>query len=79
MVNSFGGSVSRKAYSTNHGDLITKTTINREVKTRGGPMQDGFSTDEKAVDTLVKTSRLMATVQAKFKECLNVLTQSVNK
>ena len=56
-----------------------ETTINREVKVRGGPMQGGFSTDEKAVDTFVKTSHFMATVRAKLKERLDVLTQSVHK
>ncbi|KAG1692280.1 Glutamate receptor 2 [Nymphon striatum] len=79
LVNGFGGSVSGKPYSTIHGDLITETTINREVKVRGGPMQGGFSTDEKAVDTFVKTSHFMATVRVKLKERLNVLTQSVHK
>ena len=79
LVNGFGGSVSGKPYSTIHGDLITETTINREVKVRGGPMQGGFSTDEKAVDTFVKTSHFMATFRAKLKERLDVLTQSVHK
>ena len=79
LVNGFGGSVSGKPYLTIHVDLITETTINSEVKVRRGPMQGGFSTDEKAVDTCVKTSHIMATVWAKLKERLDVLTQSVHK
>ena len=30
--------------STIHGDFITETTINQEVKVRGGPMQGEYST-----------------------------------
>ena len=62
LVNGFGDSVSGKPYSTIHGDLITETTMNREMKVRGGPIQGGFSTHEKAVDTFVKTSHFMATI-----------------
>ena len=37
--NGFGGSLSGEPFSTIHGDLITETTINREVKVRWSPMQ----------------------------------------
>jgi len=36
--NGFGGSMSGEPFFTIHGDLITETTINKEVKFRGGPM-----------------------------------------
>ncbi len=79
LVNGFGGSISGKPYSTIHGDLIMGTTINRETKVRGGPMQGGFGTDEKGVDTFVKTSHFMANVRVKLKDRLNVFTPSVHK
>ena len=79
LVNGFGGLVSGKPFSTIHGDLINETTINREMKVRGGPMQGGFSTDEKAVDSFVKTSHIMAGIRVKLKERTKVLTKSVHK
>ena len=42
LHNGFGGSLSGERFSTIHGDLITETTINREVIVRGGPMQGGY-------------------------------------
>ena len=77
--NGFGGSLSGEPFSTIHGDLITETTINREVKVRGGPMQGGYSTNEKATDTFVKTSHIMAKLRATLKERLNILTPSFHK
>ena len=41
IANGFGGSLSGQKFSSKHGDLIIVTTINREVKVRGGPMQGG--------------------------------------
>ena len=41
QTHGFGGSISGEPFSTVHGDYITETTINREVKVRGGPMQGG--------------------------------------
>ena len=80
MVNNYrGGSVAGKQYSNIHGNLITETAINRDVKIRGGPMQGELCTDEKVVDNFVKTNHLMATVRAEMKERLDVLTQSVHK
>ncbi len=66
-------------FSTIHGDLITETTINREVKVRGGPMQGGFSTDVKTVDTFMKTSHIVADLRGKLKERLNVRSSSSHK
>ena len=72
LLSGFDGSVSGKLYTTIHCHLITETTINREVTVRGGPMQGGFSANEKAVDAFVKTSHFMANVRVKLKEPLNV-------
>ena len=79
VKNGFGGSLSGEPFSTIHGDLITETTINREVKVRGGPMQGGFSTDVKTVDTFLKTSHIVADLRGKLKERLNVLSTSSHK
>ncbi len=78
-LNGFGGSLTGKPFSTIHGDLITEVTINREVKVRGGPMQGGFSTNERTTDAFIKTSRIIANIRGKLKEKLNVLTSSVHK
>lgn len=48
MENAYGGSRTEQNFLNIHGDLITETTINREVNVRGGPMRDGFSTSERA-------------------------------
>ena len=64
MENDLGVSLSGQPFSTIHGDLITETTINREVKYRGGPMQGIYSTSEQATDTFMKTSHLMAKLRA---------------
>ena len=77
--NGFGGSLSGEPFSTVHGDYITETTINREVKVRGGPMHGGYSTSLRANDTFVKTSHLMAEVRSALKEKLHVLTSSSHK
>lgn len=79
VENGFGGSLSGKPFSTIHGDLITETTINREVKVRGGPMQGGYSTNEQAMDTFIKTSHIMAKLRSLLKERLDVLTASTHK
>ena len=77
--NGFGGSLTGDKFSTVHGDLITETTINREVKVRGGPMQGGYSTSLKTTDAFIKTSHLMAKIRRKVKDRLKILTTSVHK
>ena len=42
-------------------------------------MQGGYSTNEKATDTFVKTSHIMAKLRATLKERLNILTPSFHK
>eukprot|EP00795_Rhopilema_esculentum_P008010 gene8010-13918_t len=79
LENEYGGSVSGESFSTMHGDLITETTINREVTARGGPMQGGLSTDITAVDTFMKTSHFIANLRMKLKERLRVFTTSSHK
>ena len=75
----FGGSMSGEPFSRIHGDLITKTKINRELKVRGGPMHDGYSTSEQTTDTFIKTSHIMAKLIATLKERLDILTSSTHK
>ena len=36
--NGFGGSLTGDKFSTKHGNFIIETTVNREVKVRGGSM-----------------------------------------
>lgn len=38
--NGVGGCITRGSFSTVHGDFITEVTVNREVKVRGGLMQE---------------------------------------
>ena len=71
--------MSSEPFSTIHGDLITETTINREVKVRGGPKQGGYSTNEQTTDTFIKTSHIMAKLRATLKERLDILTSSTHK
>ena len=79
LQNRFGGSISGEPFSTIHGDLITETTINREVKVRGGPMRGGYSTFERTTDAFIKTSHLMAAIRRKLKEKLSYVTSSTHK
>ena len=79
LANGFGGSMSGETFSTIHGDLITETTINREVKIRGGRMRGGYSTSEETTDVFIKTSYIMATIRSKLKEKLAYVTSSVHK
>ena len=75
----FGGSLSGDPFSTVQWDYITETTVNREVKTKAGPMHGGYSTSLQATDTFIKTSHLMAKVRAALKEKLHILTSSTHK
>ena len=79
VENGFGGSKTGQNFSTIHGDLITETTINREVKVRGGPMRGGFSTSERANDVFIKTSHLMAAIRRKVEEKLSYITSRAHK
>ena len=75
----FGASRTANPFSAIHGDLMIETTINREVKVRGGPMQGGYSTNIESMNKFVKTSHLMAKVRSTFNEKLHQLTTSVHK
>ena len=61
-------SMSGEPFSTIHGDLITETTINLEVKVRGGQKQGGYSTNEQTTGTFIKTSDIMANLKATLKD-----------
>ena len=77
--NGFGGSLSGEPFSTIHGDLIIETTINREVKVKGGPMPGGYSTSKSTTDAFIKTSHIMAKIRAAIKKRLHILASSVHK
>ena len=77
--NGFGGSVTGEPFSTKHGDLIIETTVNRDVKVRGGPMQGGYSTNLNATNTFIKTTHLMAKLRSALKKKLHLLTSSKHK
>lgn len=79
QTNGFGGSLSGEPFSTVHGDYIRETTINLEVKVRGGPVHGGYSTSIQANDTFIKTSHLMVKVHTGLKERLHVLISSKHK
>ena len=75
----FGGSLTGDKFSTKHGDLIIETTKNREVKFRGGLMQDGYSTDLYAMKIFVKDSHLLAKLRRVLIEHIHLLTSSKHK
>ena len=79
IANGFGGSLSGQKFSSKHGDLIIETTINREVKVRGGPMQGGFSTNTDAVDTFIKTSHVIAKLRFIMNKKLGPLSSATHK
>ena len=71
--------LSGQPFSTEYGDLIIGTTINREVKVRGGPMQGGYSTNLSAMNKFVKNIHLLPKLRAAMKNKLRVLTSSKHK
>ena len=75
-MNGFSGSISGEPFSLKHGDLIIETTINRDVKERGGPIQGGYSIDSNATNMFVKTTHLMAKLRTALKRKLHLLTSS---
>ena len=79
MENGVGGSMIGEQFSEIHTDLITETTINRDVKVRDHPMGRGYSTSERTIDNFIKTSHLMAAIQRKFKEKLSHMTSFSHK
>ena len=78
-MDGFGGIISGEPFSSKHGDLIIETTINRDVKVRGGPMQGRYSIDSNATNTFVTTTHLMAKLRAALKQKLHLLTSSKHK
>ena len=79
LKNGFGGSITGKPFSTEHGDYMIETTINREVKVRGGPMQGGYSTDLTSMNRYVQNTHHLAKLRSAIKKKLNTLTSSVHK
>ena len=79
LKNGFGGSITGKPFSTEHGDYMIETTINREVKVRGGPMQGGYSTDLTSMNRYVQNTNHLAKLRSAIKKKLNTLTSSVHK
>ena len=66
-------------FSTKHGGIIIETTVNREVKVPGGPMQGGYSTYLDAINIFVKNSSLLAKQQSVLKERIHLLTSSKHR
>ena len=58
---------------------ITETTINHEVKVRGGPMQGGYSTNEQTTDNFIKTSHIMTKLRATMKERLDIHLELIKR
>ena len=79
MTNGLVKSISGEPFSTIYGDLITETTLNREVKITGGPMRGGYSTSEETTDTFLKTSHIIATIISKLNEKFTYVTSSAYK
>ena len=50
----FCGSLSDQPFSAERGDLIIESTTNREVKTRGGPIQGGYSKNLSIMNKFVR-------------------------
>ena len=65
--------------SKKYGDLIVETTVNREVKVRGGPMQGRYSTVLYAMNIFAKNSHLLAKLRSVLKERIHLLTSSKHK
>ena len=65
--------------SKKHGDLIVETTVNREVKVRGGPMQGRYSTVLYDMNIFAKNSHLLAKLRRVLKERIHLLTSSNQK
>ena len=76
----FGGSLTGDKFSTKHADLITETTVDWEVKVRGGPMQGGYSTDLDAMNIFVKNTHFIAKLRSVLKERIHLFTfQNIKK
>ena len=45
------------------GDLVTKVTVNREVKVHGGPIRKKFSSSVEAVDDFRMNVKHLATIR----------------
>ena len=73
----FGVNLSSQPFSTEHGDLIIETIINREVSR--GSMQGGYSTSFSAMNKFVKNNHLLAKLRTPMKKKLRVLTPSKHK
>ena len=73
--------MSDQPFSTEHGDLIIETTINKEVKEccGCGPVQGGYSTNLSAIKKFVKSTHLLPNLRAAVKKKLKVLTSSKHK
>ena len=75
----FGGNLTGDKFSAKHGNLIIQTTVNREVKVRGGPMQGRYSTDVDAMNIFVKNKHLLAKLRSVLKERIHRLISSKHK
>ena len=62
-------------FSTIPGELVTKVGIYREVKVRGGPMEDGHSASINA-ENFILNSHVLAKLKKELKNKMNLKTDS---
>ena len=60
-------------------DLVTEVTINREVKVRGEPTREGFSTIFDLENVFVINSHILAELRKKLKNKMILGTTSTHK
>ena len=71
-----GASLTGRKFSTIRGDLVTEVTVNQEVKTRGGPMRDGYNTSVEDADDFILSTHSLAKLRRALKNRMNVKTSS---
>ena len=69
-----GASLTGRKFSTIRGDLVTEVTVNQEVKTRGGPMRDGYNTSVEDADDFILNTHSLAKLRRALKNRVNVKT-----
>ena len=80
-----GASLTGRKCSTIPGDLVTETTVNREVKIRGGggggggAMRGGYSTSQEAVNNFVMNTHVLAKLRRALKEKMDLNTSCLHK
>ena len=60
-----------RKFSSIPGDLVTEVTVNQEVKIRGSPMRDGYSTSVEAVGDFILNTHALAKLRRLLKNSMN--------